>query len=108
MAFATAHRKRKNGVGALKPYSSSIKTGPGTAGGGMVGRPEGALPLGILTSVVDYVRGMGHRPNSCMVPFPLLDGSSAGQGELVLLIVPPLTQATGLDKPEPEESEDSD
>ena len=61
-------------------------------------RPKGALPVTILTlprTLLDYVRGTGHRPKTCMKPSPLLDGSPAGQGELILLIVPPRTQASG-------------
>ena len=74
----------------------------------MGGRPEGALTLRIATSVrtlLDYIRGTGHRPKSSMEPFPLVDGSPASQGELILLIVPPGTEATRCHKPE---SEDSD
>ena len=46
-------------------------------------------------TLLDYVRGTGHRPKTWMKPFPLLDGSPAGRGTLILLIVPPGTQATG-------------
>ena len=61
-------------------------------------RPKGALPLRILMpprTLLEYVRGTAHHPKTWMKPFPLLDGSPAGQGELILLIVPPGTQATG-------------
>ena len=61
-------------------------------------RPKGALPLRIFRSprtLLDYVPRTGHLPKTWMKPFPLLDGSPAGQGEVILLIVPPRTQATG-------------
>ena len=60
-------------------------------------RPKGALPLRIVTSprtLLDYVRGTGHRPKTWMKPFPRLDGSPSGEGGLILVIVPPGAQAT--------------
>ena len=42
-----------------------------------------------------------------MKPFPMLDGSLAGQGELILPFFPPGTQASGSHKAEEVDS-DSD
>ena len=59
---------------------------------GKEGRLEGSLPLRVVTSVrtvLDYIRGTEHRPKSWMEPFPLLDGTPARKGELILLIVSP-------------------
>ena len=59
-----------------------------------------------VRTVLDYVRGTGHRPKSRIELFPLLDGILAGQGEVILLIVPPGTQATGSHKAGAEEDSD--
>ena len=64
---------------------------------------EDSLPLRIVTSVrtvLDYVRGAGHRPKSWMEPFPMLDGTPGGKGELHLLVVQPETKASGANKEE--------
>ena len=102
---ASAGRKKKKKKSAPCPYSSWTGTGTGGGGGrgGTEGRLEVSLPLRIVTSVrtvLDYVRGTGHRPKTCMEPFPLQHGAPAGQGELVLLIVPPKIEASGSHKVE--------
>ena len=91
----------------MPPAPTPPRVGQGRGGKG--GRREGALPLRIVTSVrtmLDYVRGTGHR----MEPCPLLDGSSCGQGELIL--VPPDCPSGDpshrVPKAEAEESKDSD
>ena len=105
-ARGTGHRKKKKGVGAPSPYTSWSGTGPaGGRGGGQSPPPPPRIVTSVHT-VLDYVRGTWHRPKSCMEPFPLLDGSPAGQGELILLIVPPGTKATGSHKAEANEDSD--
>ena len=103
MAQGTGHRKKKKGAGAPSRYTS--RSGTGTTGGG---RPQGALPFRIWTlplTLLHYVRGTGLCPKTWMKPFPLLNGSPAGKGDLIPLIVPLVTQATGSHKAEEEDSD---
>ena len=78
----------------------------GWSGTGQELGEQGSLPLRIVTqvrTVLDYVKGTGHRPRYWMRSFPLIQGGGdSGPGELILLIVPPETKAKASHKAEPE------
>ena len=86
------------------------KTSPSPYMGGSGTRQElgeqGSLPLRIVTqvrTVLDYVKGTGHRPRYWMRSFPLIQGrGDSGPGELILLIAPPDTKAKASHKAEPQ------
>ena len=69
------------------------KTSPspyvGWSGIGQESGDQGSLPLCIVTqvgTVLDYVKGTGHRPRYLMRSFPLIHGGDTGPRELILLI----------------------
>ena len=102
---AMGQRNKKKYAHAPSPYSSWSATGYAGVEGrwDRGGRLEVSLRLRIVTSirtVLDYARGTGHRRKSSIEPFPLLDGTLVRQGEMVLLIVPPQSEATGSHKAE--------
>ena len=84
------------------PYVGWSGGGPGD---------QGSLPLRIVTqvrTVLDYVKGSGHRPRNWMTSFPLMHGGDSGPGELILLIVPAETKAKGSHKAQPQPEPESE
>ena len=66
---------------------------------------QGSLPLCIVTqvrTVLDYVKGTGHRPRHWMRSFPLIKRGDSGPGEWIILILPPETKASHKAQPQPE------
>ena len=86
------------------------KTSPspymGWSGTGQESREQGSLPLRIVTqvrSLLDYVKGTGHRPLCWMRSFPLIQGGGdSGPRDLTLLISPPDTKAKASHKAQPQ------
>ena len=99
---APAGKRRKKT--SRSPYA-------GWSGTGQASGDQGSLPLRIVTqvrTVLDYVKGTGHRPRNWMRSFPLIHGGDSGQGESILLIVPPETKAKASHKAQPQPEPESE